>query len=190
MRMLVGYFQGVGVLAIVLVMIASGCARKTAEPVTPSPSEGPARVTMPAEEEQHEAVPEEYASLTSSVESGDEAIAAGKALYEEYCAPCHGAEGRGDGPHAIVLEHKPADFTDPHMAEEMTDAAFFWRISEGIPDEDMPPFKDKLSAEQRWQLVEYLRTFAPPAAEESAPEEPGEPGQGPSTEEEHGEHEH
>ena len=169
--MLVGYFQGVGVLAIVLVMIASGCARKTAGPVTPSPSEGPAKVTIPAEEEDHEAVPEEYASLTSSVALGHEAIAAGKVLYEEYCTACHGAEGRGDGPHASVLEHNPADFTDPHMAEEMTDAAFFWRMSEGIPDEDMPPFKDKLSGEQRWQLVQYLRTFAPPAAEESAADE-------------------
>ncbi len=171
MRMMVGYFQGAGVLAIVLVMIASGCARKTAGPVTTSPPEGVARVTMPAEEEQHEAVPEEYASLTSSVESGYKAIAAGNALYEEYCAACHGAEGRGDGPQATVLEHKPADFTDPHMAEEMTDAAFFWRISEGIPDEDMPAWKDKLTEQQRWQLVQYLRTFAPPAAEESVADE-------------------
>ncbi len=190
MRMLVGHFQGVGALAIVLVMIASGCARKTAGPVTPSSPEGVSRITMPAEEEQHEAVPEEYASLTSSVESGDEAIAAGKALYEEYCTACHGAEGRGDGPHASVLEHTPPDFTDPHMAEEMTDAAFFWRTSEGIPDEDMPPFKDKLSAEQRWQLVQYLRTFAPPAAGESALEKSRESREAPTTEHEHDEHGH
>ena len=57
------------------------------------------------------------------------------------------------------------------MAEEMTDAAFFWRISEGIPDEDMPAWKDKLTEQQRWQLVQYLRTFAPPAAEESVADE-------------------
>ena len=105
MRMLVGYSQAVGALAIVLVVMASGCARKTAGPVTPSPSEGPARVTIPAGEEHHETVPEEYASLKSSVESRDEAIAAGEALYEQYCMACHGAEGRGDGPHASGLDH-------------------------------------------------------------------------------------
>ena len=36
---------------------------------------------------------------------------AGRVLYQRYCASCHGAEGRGDGPVASALGHKPTDLT-------------------------------------------------------------------------------
>lgn len=35
----------------------------------------------------------------------------GEALYKEFCAACHGATGRGDGPAAAGLARKPADLT-------------------------------------------------------------------------------
>jgi mono/diheme cytochrome c family protein len=35
----------------------------------------------------------------------------GKDLYSAYCASCHGVSGRGDGPMATHLKHKPADLT-------------------------------------------------------------------------------
>lgn len=35
----------------------------------------------------------------------------GAALYHDYCAGCHGASGRGDGPSAVGLARKPADLT-------------------------------------------------------------------------------
>lgn len=35
----------------------------------------------------------------------------GEALYLEYCAVCHGAEGRGDGPAAAALQKPPSDLT-------------------------------------------------------------------------------
>lgn len=41
---------------------------------------------------------------------------------------------------------------------EPTDGELFWRISEGhLP---MPPFKNKLSEAERWELVDYIRTFS------------------------------
>ena len=43
--------------------------------------------------------------------SGDPAIAQGKKLYEEYCASCHGAGGKGDGPDAATLKEKLSDLT-------------------------------------------------------------------------------
>ena len=33
----------------------------------------------------------------------------GKQMYSSYCAPCHGVNGRGDGPVASALKQKPAD---------------------------------------------------------------------------------
>lgn len=37
--------------------------------------------------------------------------ATGRALYDQYCLSCHGAEGRGDGPAAAGLARRPADLT-------------------------------------------------------------------------------
>jgi mono/diheme cytochrome c family protein len=44
--------------------------------------------------------------------AGDE-LAEGKSLCAAKCHNCHGANGRGDGPAAAVLNPKPADFTSP-----------------------------------------------------------------------------
>ncbi|MFO1176250.1 MAG: cytochrome c [Paracoccaceae bacterium] len=38
-------------------------------------------------------------------------VSRGQALYSDYCAGCHGTEGRGDGPAAVGLKHRPADLT-------------------------------------------------------------------------------
>jgi mono/diheme cytochrome c family protein len=35
----------------------------------------------------------------------------GREAYVQYCASCHGSEGRGDGPVAAELKEKPADLT-------------------------------------------------------------------------------
>lgn len=35
----------------------------------------------------------------------------GREMFAQYCAPCHGKEGRGDGPAAAALKRAPADLT-------------------------------------------------------------------------------
>ena len=35
----------------------------------------------------------------------------GKMMYAGYCAPCHGADGRGNGPVAPALKTQPTDLT-------------------------------------------------------------------------------
>jgi mono/diheme cytochrome c family protein len=35
----------------------------------------------------------------------------GKAMFQEYCTPCHGKAGKGDGPAALALKKAPADLT-------------------------------------------------------------------------------
>ena len=41
----------------------------------------------------------------------DEALKQGKADFDRLCAPCHGADAKGDGPKAGNLAKKPADLT-------------------------------------------------------------------------------
>ncbi len=43
--------------------------------------------------------------------SGAGATVSGRALYADYCAACHGPDGRGDGPAAAGLSARPADLT-------------------------------------------------------------------------------
>ncbi len=35
----------------------------------------------------------------------------GKEMFVQYCAPCHGADGRGNGPAASAMKSQPTDLT-------------------------------------------------------------------------------
>jgi len=84
-------------------------------------------------------------------------IAAGKALFAEHCAVCHGRRGAGDGPAAATLQRRPPDLRAHHVALH-TAGDIFWWISHGRPP--MPAFADRLDADARWHLVNYLRALA------------------------------
>ncbi len=80
-----------------------------------------------------------------------------KTLYTNYCSPCHGDKGKGDGIAAAALSVKPADYTTDLVFKE-TDGNLFYKMSEGrLP---MPQFKTTLTENQRWELVAYIRTFS------------------------------
>ncbi len=106
--------------------------------------------------------PDEAKKLKNPAPATDASLAAAKTIYVDKCAQCHGEEGKGDGPEAPMYDVKPADFTDAHILGEMTDGEIFWKIGEGR--RPMPSFRKQLTEEQRWQLVNYLRTLAPKPA--------------------------
>jgi mono/diheme cytochrome c family protein len=89
-----------------------------------------------------------------------QAIGLGMSTYSDHCQNCHGEDGNGKGERAEKLSVAPSDFTDAHAMRLMTDGELFWKISEG--HRPMPGFKGKLSEEERWQLVDYIRTFSQP----------------------------
>ncbi|MDP8922099.1 MAG: CopD family protein [Chloroflexota bacterium] len=106
------------------------------------------------------APPPEARALRNPFAPDTASLARGKALYEQHCAACHGATGRGDGPLAQSLRPRPADFR-VHMAAGHTDGELFAWISKGVPGTAMPAFEGLLSEEDRWHLVNYVRGFAP-----------------------------
>ena len=115
-------------------------------------------------EDTHVETPPEYADLTNPFAGDHEAAEAGAEIYEVNCASCHGPEGKGDGPAAEPLDPKPADLSDAHLMEDMSDGALFWRVSEGGMMEPfnslMPAWKDTLSEDEIWQVIAYIREFA------------------------------
>ncbi len=102
--------------------------------------------------------PEEARKLKNPAPVNETTLAAGKAVYLDKCAKCHGENGDGKGDEASLYSVPPSDFTDAGMMNEMTDGEIFWKMSEGR--RPMPAFKKQLTEEQRWQLVHYLRTCA------------------------------
>lgn len=89
-------------------------------------------------------------------------LAAAKTVYENHCARCHGESGKGDGPDAYLYSPAPEDFSNARM-QATSDGELFWKISEGR--RPMPSFREDLSDEMRWQLVNYLRSFSEPSAQ-------------------------
>ena len=88
-----------------------------------------------------------------------ESIAIGQALFTENCVPCHGPEGRGNGPTAQTLSPPPADFAAGHTATHTDGDLYFW-ILQGIEDTPMPAFGEQLTEEQAWHLVNYVRRLS------------------------------
>jgi putative copper resistance protein D len=82
----------------------------------------------------------------------------GRALYRQHCLPCHGAAGYGDGAAGAGLPRRPADLTAPHVADH-TAGDLFWWISQGVPGGGMPGMAAGLSAEERWDVVNFVRTL-------------------------------
>ena len=103
--------------------------------------------------------PPEARKVKNPVAASADNLAAARAIYLDKCANCHGDKGAGDGPEAEMYDPAPASFTDARTMSEMTDGEIFWKMSEGR--KPMPSFKTQLTDEQRWQLVNFLRTFAP-----------------------------
>jgi mono/diheme cytochrome c family protein len=83
---------------------------------------------------------------------------AGKKIYADKCTDCHGDKGKGDGPDAMMYEPAPTDLTDPSSVNKLTDGEIFYQITVGR--KPMPSFRKKLTDDQRWQLVLFVRALA------------------------------
>jgi mono/diheme cytochrome c family protein len=105
-------------------------------------------------------VPEAAKAIANPVPATSASIVAGASLYSDNCARCHGDRGDGDGPDANMYRPPPAALSRAMRSNHMTDGEIFWKIGEGR--RPMPSFKKDLTDEQRWQLVNFLRTFAKP----------------------------
>jgi len=100
--------------------------------------------------------------LPNPVPATDASLARGQEIYGQQCAICHGVQGRGDGPLARTMVRRPSDFR-VHMAEGHTEGQLFDWLSNGVPETTMQGFADQLSVEDRWNVINYLQTFAPAA---------------------------
>jgi putative copper export protein/mono/diheme cytochrome c family protein len=102
------------------------------------------------------ATPPAAAAQRNAVEANDESVARGERLYQANCSSCHGTEGAGDGPAVAGTVLRLRRLAD--VVPTLTDGSLAHRIAVGTAGSGMPPFGAILSEEDRWDLVNYLRS--------------------------------
>ena len=71
---------------------------------------------------------------------------------------CHGDTGRGDGTWALQNRGRIPDLGSSHM-DVHTDGEIYWWITQGIPSLDMPPLGNEIQEVDRWNIINYIRSF-------------------------------
>jgi mono/diheme cytochrome c family protein len=108
-------------------------------------------------------LPEDADKTKNPVAATPESIAKGKELYmtreKGNCIFCHGETGAGNEASLPRLRRKPADLTNKERMGAMTDGEMFWKITKGI-NGIMPAGEKKMpEAEERWHVVNYIKTL-------------------------------
>jgi mono/diheme cytochrome c family protein len=79
-----------------------------------------------------------------------EAIQAGRLLFSDHCAQCHGGNAQG-------INKRPSLRT-PRILEEATEGDLHWLLANGNLRRGMPSWS-KLPDQQLWQLISYLKSL-------------------------------
>ncbi|HEX9633057.1 MAG TPA: c-type cytochrome [Gemmatimonadales bacterium] len=91
----------------------------------------------------------------------------GKAVYDKWCAGCHGDDGAGRGEAAAFMLPPPRDFTraayqirSTASGELPTDADLRRMVDDGMPGTAMPGWRTRLSDRERDDVVAYIKSFS------------------------------
>ena len=84
----------------------------------------------------------------------------GRAIYEKHCIRCHGVAGKGDGVDGASLVVSPANFQS-QRSREKPDFELLITISHGIAYSPMHGWRGRLSEDEMWDVISYIRTMAP-----------------------------
>jgi mono/diheme cytochrome c family protein len=122
--------------ACVVAALLAGCAAAGAGP-------GPGLDSVPA------AVPARVSPFAGS----RDAAAAGRKLFLQHCAECHGDNARGS---------RRAPAIDSERVRQASPGALFWFLTNGRLAAGMPGWS-RIPAARRWQIIEYLQAGLPAA---------------------------
>ena len=103
----------------------------------------------------------EAAKLKNPVAANAASLDAGKKLYTANCESCHGAAGKGDGKMAANMNPKPPDLSDKEWKHGGSDGEIYTLIHDGSKGTPMRGFASKMTTNEIWSVVNYLRTLGP-----------------------------
>jgi mono/diheme cytochrome c family protein len=133
----------------------------------PSPSPTPQKTTSYA------AIPVQAAKQANPVRPGPESLARAKKWWTLDCEMCHNKSGDGKGETAKDMKLTMVDFGDPATLKDRTDGEIYWIIKNG--HNDMPAEGSRITTEQGWDLVNYVRSLAKKKEAEPKPESEAKP---------------
>jgi mono/diheme cytochrome c family protein len=100
------------------------------------------------------------------IEVNADTLNRGKERYEIYCAPCHGKAGDGNGitaqynlVAASLHQQRLVQIEDGYIFDVLKNGYNFTTNSLGIASYRMPAYDSKMSNEDLWHLVSYLRAL-------------------------------
>ncbi len=121
-------------------ILISACNLSLAEDVTPPPDYIP---------------PTPQPTLGPLFPASAPDLANGASIFASECAPCHGDKGLGDGPMSDQLSFPVAALGLAQVAQKASPAAWYSIVTQGNMARMMPPFSQKLSDQDRWDVVSY-----------------------------------
>jgi mono/diheme cytochrome c family protein len=99
-------------------------------------------------------VPDEDRARVNPFAYQAQAAAAGKTLFQENCAKCHGPDANGR------THPPPRPSLRSARIRHATDGELAWMLRNGDPYKGMPQWSS-LPEQQRWQIIAYLRSLPP-----------------------------
>ena len=91
-------------------------------------------------------VPEKARANRNPFATDPQAAAAGRKLFEQHCAECHGEEAAG--------AKRGPSLRSPQL-QQATPGQLFWIVTNGAVRRGMPAWS-KLPEQQRWQIITFL----------------------------------
>jgi mono/diheme cytochrome c family protein/nitrite reductase/ring-hydroxylating ferredoxin subunit len=82
--------------------------------------------------------------------------------FRKHCSSCHGVAGNGKGPEYLKYLPRPRDLTNRPYFKSIRDDRITLAISDGVAGTGMGPFRDKISPESIWSLVNKIGNFQEP----------------------------
>jgi mono/diheme cytochrome c family protein len=104
-------------------------------------------------------LPPNAAAEKNPLTVNDTVIAAGKRLFNDKCARCHGLRGKGDGPDGDEARQEDMDLTVAARASKNPDGVVFYKIWNGRSSSRMPALSKDMAKDQVWSIVAYVQTL-------------------------------
>jgi mono/diheme cytochrome c family protein len=133
-----------------VLIVLSGCAGSLASDVTPPPDYQPTPLISTVN-------PSKAVEIFPLLPPDP---SAGKTIYGEKCAPCHGDSGMGDGAQTANFKGLLPSLGTLDYSRKVSPATWFQTVTQGNIEKFMPGFSASLSDRQRWDVVAYLLTLS------------------------------
>ena len=162
--------------ALVLLLLASGCGKLWPASMEQQPIVRPLAAARPAPAG---SIPlggvetlvdrEDDTELQAPHPLDAAAAARGKAVFATHCTPCHGPEGKGDGP--VSAKFPPAPNLRHGSICSRSDGFIYGTLTAG--GRAMPTMREGTSSADRWDAVAYVRLLQSEGCTAAAPAEGG-----------------